>query len=104
MYDEYKDTVKQLAQDIFECGDALEAPDFLYVDNILDTHFARIARKLIDKGYRKQEDTLKRFIKWQKEFLVWYITKFDLEKKALQEIIDGLDDDLNEFIKEETEK
>ena len=114
-----EEQIKQLAQDIFKCGDALNAIDFLFVDNILDTHFARIARKLIDKGYRKEQDTLKEFVEYVKRELdkniEWrtesaeYADQHDYPIMAVKyyALIDenynfkqDLDQDLENFIKE----
>lgn len=53
--------IKQLAKDIYDCGDALESVDFIYGAHD-DSHFARIARKLVAKGYVKKEDLLEDII------------------------------------------
>ena len=50
-----QERIKQLATDIYKCGDAIDAIDFMFVsdDTILDSHFGRIARKLDAQGYRR---------------------------------------------------
>ena len=82
--------LEELTKAIHDCGDALESNDFIYYnkDNVLDSHFGRIAIKLSKQGYRKEQDTLNDFIAWLKDKLLHEIE----EGKEALKIIGGTDD------------
>lgn len=75
--------IKEMADEIFNAGVALDGVDFAYKSD----HFDRLAIKLYNAGYRKQTDTVKEFAEQLKSELSGLTTIIkEIDKLAEQRI------------------
>ncbi len=77
--DEREKEIGELAQTIFSSGVAIDGTDIAYGLTGNDSHFHRMAAKLIDSGYRKSEEVRKETAK----SIFYVLEKLETEGRAV---------------------
>lgn len=77
--DEREKEIEELAQAIFSSGVAIDGTDIAYGLTGNDSHFHRMAAKLIDSGYRKSEEVRKETAK----SIFYVLEKLETEGRAV---------------------